>query len=90
MKYLVIERFKGGDPGLVYRRLEERGRLVPAGLKYVDSWVSDDLAICFQIMESDQPALMDQWMQQWADLVEFEVYPVITSEEARRQVQERS
>lgn len=81
MLFLIIERFRGGDPAPVYRRFREKGRLAPEGLTYVSSWVTEDLATCYQVMETADRALLEQWMAQWADLVEFEVIPVITSAE---------
>ncbi len=81
MLYLIIERFRGGDPVPVYRRFRDRGRMAPAGLSYVASWVSEDLTSCYQVMECDRRELLDQWMGDWNDLVDFEVIPVKTSAE---------
>jgi hypothetical protein len=81
MLYMVIEHFKG-DPVSVYRRFRDRGRLAPEGLRYVNSWVTSDLQKCYQIMECDDPRTLDAWMDQWKDLVDFEVVPVVTSAEA--------
>jgi len=80
--YMIVERFRGGDPIPVYRRFRDRGRLAPDGLRYVDSWVAEDLGRCYQLMECDERELLDQWMAQWRDLVEFEVVPVTTSAQA--------
>ena len=82
MLYMVIERFKEGRAGTVYRRFRERGRLMPEGLAYVDSWVELDLGRCFQLVETDDPALLEVWTAAWTDLVAYEVCPVVTSEEA--------
>ena len=82
MLYMVIERFRHGDAVPVYRRLNERGRLMPDGLHYISSWVTHDLRACFQVMECDDPVLLTQWTSAWEDLVEFEVEPVMTTEEA--------
>ncbi|MEP6833578.1 MAG: DUF3303 family protein [Gemmatimonas sp.] len=82
MLYMVIENFKDGNPDPVYRRFRERGRLAPAGLTYVSSWVTSDLQRCFQVMECDDRALLDEWMAAWRDIVDFEVIDVITSAEA--------
>jgi Domain of unknown function (DUF3303) len=89
MLYMVVEHFRGGDPLPVYRRFRDHGRLAPDGLRYVASWVGDDLGRCFQVMECDDRALLDQWMARWSDLVDFEVVPVMTSEEAVRVVSPR-
>ncbi len=90
MQYLVIERFLGGDPEPVYRRFREQGRLAPAGLAYIASWVTEDLTACYQVMETADRALLEAWMARWSDLVAFEVHPVIASAEAARRVAGRS
>lgn len=89
MLYLVIERFKNGDPGPVYRRFRERGRLAPDGLKYVSSWVTEDLSTCYQVMECDDRKLLETWIARWSDLTDFEVIPVMTSAGAASQVAAR-
>jgi hypothetical protein len=79
---MVVERFKAGKASPVYQRFRERGRLTPDGLTHVDSWVDEALCVCFQVMRTDDRALLDAWIARWSDLVDFEVYPVITSAEA--------
>jgi len=86
MQYMVIEHFRGGDPSPVYARFRSQGRLAPEGLTYVNSWVTDDLTTCYQVMECSDRALLDEWMRAWADLVEFEVVPVMSSPEAAARV----
>ena len=86
MLYLMIEHFRDGDPAPVYHRFRDQGRLAPDGLRYVASWVTTDLARCYQVMECDDRALLDAWIARWADLVTFEVVPVVTSAEAARAV----
>jgi len=82
MLYMILEDFRGGGAAPVYRRLRDSGRQVPEGVTYVASWVTTDLTRCYQVMECDDRALLDEWMSRWADLVRFEVVPVITSAEA--------
>jgi hypothetical protein len=82
MLYMIVERFRDGDAVPVYRRFRDHGRLAPEGLRYVASWVTMDLAKCFQVMDCDDPALLSQWMDRWKDLGDFEVIPVMTSAEA--------
>lgn len=84
---MIVERYRDGDALPVYRRFRDRGRLMPEGLRYVSSWVTKDLRSCFQVMECEDPKLLDEWMEQWKDLVEFEVVPVITSAEAAASVE---
>jgi hypothetical protein len=82
MLYMIVEHFRNGDPKPVYARFRDKGRLAPEGLKYINSWVTDDLAHCYQVMECDDRRLLDQWLAAWSDLVDFEVHPVMTSAEA--------
>ena len=85
-EYMVIEHFKDGDPSPVYSRFRERGRLMPNGVGYIHSWVSEDLATCYQIMETADRKLLDEWISNWSDIVDFEVHPVISSKEAAERV----
>ena len=87
--YMVVERYRDGDAVPVYRRFRDRGRLAPDGLTYVQSWVDDAMERCYQLMETDDRSLLDQWVANWSDIVEFEVYPVITSAEAAERIAPR-
>jgi hypothetical protein len=87
--YMIIEHFKNQDPVPVYRRFRDRGRLAPEGLRYVSSWVDEELERCFQLMETDDRKRLDEWIGNWNDLVEFEVYPVISSREAAERISPR-
>ena len=87
--YMVIEHFKDGDAVPVYRRFRDRGRMAPEGLSYVTSWVDHDLARCYQVMETSDRALLDRWMANGKDIVDFEVHPVMTSKEAADRVAPR-
>ena len=89
MLYMIIERFRDGDPVPVYRRFKDRGRLMPQGVEYRGSWITHDLQRCFQVMECDDRSLLDQWMANWSDIMEFEVIPVMTSAEAMAAVAPR-
>ena len=85
MRYMVIEEFvEGARP--VYERAADNGRMLPSGLEYVESWVDEELERCFQLMETDDPALIDRWIGEWDDLVRFEVVPLLSSDEAAHRV----
>lgn len=79
MLFMVIERFAPGRVEEIYRNVRERGRGLPDGLVYVDSWVAAGLDVCFQLMECDDPALLQEWVASWGDLIRFEVVPVAPS-----------
>ena len=81
MLYMVVERFK--DAPAIYRRLHEKGRMMPEGLEYVSSWIDVDLTICWQLMRSEDESLFQTWIDNWKDLADFEVIPVRTSAEVR-------
>lgn len=82
MLFMVIERFRTGQVLAVYRRFRDRGRMAPAGVRYVSSWVDLGFERCFQVMEADNEAMLKEWTDNWDDLVEFEIVPVRTSEQA--------
>jgi hypothetical protein len=82
MLFMVIERFAPGQAPLVYRRFRERGRMAPDGLRYISSWVDLNFERCFQLMEAAGVEIIDEWTARWDDLVDFEIVPVRTSEQA--------
>jgi hypothetical protein len=87
--YMVTEYFKDKDAVPVYRRFRDKGRMMPEGLSYVSSWVDLTFECCYQLMETDDRALLEQWMANWSDLIDFEVYPVIPSKEAVEKIAPR-
>jgi len=87
--YMIVEYFKNQDPTPVYRRFRDRGRLLPEGLEYVSSWVDEKLERCFQLMETQDLELVNEWIANWSDIVEFEVYPVLSSKEAADKISAR-
>ena len=80
--YMLVEHFKNKDAVSVYRRFRDRGRMVPEGVVYVSSWVDEKLVRCYQLMETGDRILLDQWIANWSDLIDFEVHPVVTFKEA--------
>ena len=82
MLYMVIERFKTLAAIEVYRRARDQGRMLPDGLEYVSSWVDLDFTTCFQLMQTEDEKLFEQWTSHWQDLVEFEIIRVQSSAEA--------
>jgi hypothetical protein len=82
MLYMVIERYKNRDAKQVYRRFRDKGRMAPEGLTYVESWVETNFDRCYQLMESADPRLLEQWANNWRDLVDLEFVPVRRSKEA--------
>jgi hypothetical protein len=87
--YMIVEHFKNDDPLPVYRRFRDRGRLAPEGLQYISSWVDEKFERCFQIMETGNRDLLDQWITSWSDLVEFDIFPVLSSKDAAEKIAPR-
>ncbi len=87
MLFMVIEHFRPGMAPDVYRRFHERGRLAPDDVRYVSSWVDAGFERCFQVMEAPTPAALKRWTDNWDDLVDFEVVPVLTSEQAAKAIE---
>jgi hypothetical protein len=88
MLYMVIERVK--DAPEIYRRLRERGRLMPVGLEYVSSWINVDLTVCYQLMRTEDASLFALWTDNWKDLMDFEIVPVRSSAEVVEMMQKKS
>ena len=72
-RYMVVETFKPGTLDAIYERLHTKGRGLPEGLHFVESWLAADGGRCYQIMETDDYATFGAWMPYWSDLVEFEI-----------------
>ncbi|HEX2125085.1 MAG TPA: DUF3303 family protein [Thermoleophilaceae bacterium] len=76
---MIVERFAAGRARDIYRRVREEGRMFPDGLRYVDSWVQADLRGCYQLMECDDVALLQEWVARWGELADFRIVPVTPS-----------
>jgi hypothetical protein len=85
--FMIIERFRDDDMLPVYKRIRDHGRMIPEGLKYVDSWVEPNFSRCFQLMECDNLRLLQEWILNWRGSgATFEIVPVLTSKETREVV----
>jgi Protein of unknown function (DUF3303) len=73
--------FPQSDGKAIYRRLREKGRMMPDGLKFVSSWVAADLGRCFQLMEADDITLLQRWIAGWSDLMGFEIVPLVAGKD---------
>ncbi|MDQ3179472.1 MAG: DUF3303 domain-containing protein [Acidobacteriota bacterium] len=87
MLFMVVEHFK--DEVEIYRRFREKGRMMPEGLNYVSSWIDTDFKKCFQLMETDDARIFDEWIANWNDIMNFEIFPVISSNEAAEKIAKR-
>lgn len=83
MTYMIIETFKQGKVKEIYQHLEEKGRMQPVGLTYINSWIDENMEKCYQVMETDSIDKIHQWISNWDDVMEFDIVPVISSAEAK-------
>lgn len=79
MLFMVIENFK--DVTAIGERFRAKGRMLPDGVAYHASWIDSTGYRCFQIMEAPNEESLRPWLTAWNDLVEFEIVPVVTSDE---------
>ena len=86
MLYMIIEKFHSGKGKLIYQRFKEKGRMMPEGVEYINSWINEPVSICYQVMESDCLEKIQEWISHWSDIADFEVVPVMTSEEAKEKL----
>ena len=86
MQFMVIETFRDQDAKAIYARLKEKGRSLPDGLTFEGSWITADLGRCFQIMSCDDVSLLQRWVTEWSDLVEFEIVPVAPGKDTMKAV----
>jgi hypothetical protein len=84
--YMIVEHFKNNDAAPIYRRFRETGRMTPEGLNYISSCIDENLTRCYQLMETNDRSLLDEWFAQWSDLIDFEVHRVISSAEAAQRI----
>jgi hypothetical protein len=82
MIFMIIENFKRSAAKAIYDRFEKNGRMMPEGLNYINSWVETNFDKCYQVVECDDEIKLQKWIANWQDLVDFEIIPVMTSNEA--------
>ena len=86
MLFMIIEKFREGKVKEMYKRFEERGRMLPEGVSYINSWINEEVTVCYQLMETDSKEKLQEWINNWNDLVDFEIVSVISSAEAKDKV----
>lgn len=86
MQYMIIERFHPGKVKALYKRFDEKGRMLPEGVTYINSWINEQISTCYQVMESDSEEKIHQWINMWNDFADFEIIPVISSAAAKAKI----
>ena len=85
-KYMIVERFYPRQINALYQKFDQEGRGLPQGVTYLNSWIDESVRICFQLMEAESIDLIEEWISHWKEYAEFEIYPIISSEEAKQKV----
>ncbi|HEY5745545.1 MAG TPA: DUF3303 family protein [Chryseolinea sp.] len=86
MLYMIIERFHPRQLRTLYQRFDEKGRMLPEGVRYINSWIDENVTVCYQVMESESIEKLQEWVGRWNDLADFEIIPLITSAQAKEKV----
>jgi uncharacterized protein (UPF0332 family) len=86
MQYMIIEKFHEGKVKALYQRFDEKGRMLPEGVSYINSWINEEVTVCYQLMEAESIEKLQRWIDEWKDLADFEIMPIITSAEAKKKV----
>lgn len=89
MLYMIIEKFHPGKEKAIYQRFDKKGRMMPEGVQYINSWINEQVSICYQVMECTTEEKLYQWIGCWNDLADFEVIPVLTSAQAKEKILSR-
>lgn len=86
MLYMIIERFHKDKIKELYERFDKKGRMMPDGVNYVNSWIDENIETCWQVMESESMEKLREWIDNWKDLADFEIIPVMTSAQTKEKV----
>lgn len=81
---MIIETFEPDKVEQVYERFAKKGRLLPKGVTYINSWVDMELSTCYQVMEAAHQELIEEWTSNWEDLASFKIIPVLESRQASK------
>lgn len=82
---MVIEQFHPHELSRIHERFSTHGRMLPPGVEYRASWIDPAGLRCFQLMEAADPERLRDWVGRWDDLVDFDIVPVVTSDEFWRE-----
>ena len=63
-------------------RFLETGAPPPEGVKLLHRWFTASHSQGFMLVETDDASHLFRWTSEWADLIDFQVEPVITDAEA--------
>lgn len=62
-------------------RFKETGAPPPPGVDMLGRWHNAAGNGGFFLVETDDPVALARWLQEWTDVIDFEVVPVVTDEQ---------
>jgi hypothetical protein len=77
MLFLVTWNISCGNRDATNARFKKTGGPPPAGVKMIGRWHSAAGARGAVIAEADDAVALAKWIQQWSDLIQFEITPVV-------------
>ncbi|TMI72263.1 MAG: DUF3303 domain-containing protein [Bacteroidetes bacterium] len=86
MQYMIVERFYPSKVKAMYQRFAEKGRMMPDGVSFINSWINESITVCYQLMEAESLEKLQAWIDNWKEFADFEVIPVISSAEAKQKI----
>lgn len=77
MKYIVTFEMTTAGYQERVKRFLETGAPPPQGATLLGRWFTLGHNKGFMLAETADPSTIYRWVSQWADLLDFEVYPVL-------------
>lgn len=82
MKFMVTFPLTHRDYKKRVSRFLETGATPPDGAILLGRWFTASHNKGFMLVETEDPKVIFRWTSQWCDLIDFQVEPVVTDEEA--------
>lgn len=81
MTYHITYKLANIQRNEAQKRFKSTGALPPAGVTMKGRWHSINGNGGFMLAESSDPEAIGKWIQDWSDLLTFEITPVLTDEQ---------
>ena len=81
MLFMITYAFSPDVRNTAQERFKKTGGMPGAGVKMVGRWHAIGGGHGFLLAESNDGVAIGKWMQEWTDLLEFEVIPVNNDED---------
>lgn len=82
MLFIVTWTLSPDKRDVALQRFIQTGAQPPAGVTMKGRWHAVGRAMGFGLAEADDAALLQAWMLEWNDIMQMEVFPALTDEQA--------